>query len=456
MRPCSFQSSAWLVAVCLSAVPTFADSDTAASAGNWPSFRGEAATGISSSGATPTTWNVESGESVRWKTTIPGLGHSCPVIWGDRIFLTTAVGPNPDPELKVGLYGDIAPVQESDPQKFTVVCLNKKSGEVLWQQVAHEGVPKVKRHTKATHANSTPATDGKHVVAFFGSEGLYCYDVDGKLLWSKDFGLLDSGFYMVPQAQWGFGSSPVIFDGRVVVQCDVQSNSFLAAFDVRDGRELWRTERTDVPTWSTPTVHRGANRVQVIVNGYRQIAGYDFETGKELWTLTGGGDIPVPTPVVAHDLAFITNAHGAMAPIYAIRLSATDDITPADEDEPGQHLAWWTPRKGNYMQTPLVVGDYLYGCTDNGILTCLDARTGEQKFRKRLGEGRSGFTASGVSADGKLYFTSEEGDVYVLRAAAEFEELGKNALGEVCMATPAISDGTLYFRTQRRLIAIGQ
>lgn len=422
---------------------------------HWPGFRGPAASGVAEGFATPVAWDVSTGEKVRWKTRIAGLGHSSPVVWADRIYLTTAAGSREDPELKVGLYGDITPLDERDPLRFTVLCLDKRTGEILWERVAHEGVPRIKRHRKSTHANSTPATDGRHVVAFFGSEGLYCYDTDGNLLWRRDFGVLDSGYYLVPQAQWGFGSSPVIFEDRVIVQCDVQSGSFLAALDVSDGRDLWRTPRNDVPTWSTPTVHRGAGRTQVIVNGFREIGGYDLYTGQPLWTLTGGGDIPVPTPVVAHDLAFITSAHGALAPVYAIRITARDDITPLDENTPGEHLAWWSPRRGNYMQTPLVYGNYLYLCMDNGVLTCLDARSGQQRFRRRLGTGRSGFTASGVAADGKLYFTSEDGDVYVLRAGPEFEQLALNELGEVCMATPAISEGVLYFRTQRHLIAIG-
>lgn len=213
---------------------------------------------------------------------------------------------------------------------------------------------------------------------------------------------------MVPAAQWGFASSPVIHEGVVVVQCDVQKGGFLAAFDINDGRELWRSPRSDVPTWSTPTIHRGGGRTQVIVNGYKHIGGYDFRTGKELWRLTGGGDIPVPTPVVAHGLVFITNAHGRMAPIYAVRLGAQGDISLKDTEETNAHVAWSTRRHGGYMQTPIVYGHHLYVCRDNGILSCCEARTGKRLYQERLGTGRTGFTASPVAADGKLYFTSEE------------------------------------------------
>lgn len=423
---------------------------------NWPQFRGEQASGVSEGKPTPVDWSIESGRNVRWKTAIPGLGHSSPVAWGERIYLTTAVrDADAEAPLKVGLYGDIEPVSDEGPHRWQVLCVERGSGAIVWTQTACQGVPKIKRHPKSTHANSTPATDGRHVVAFFGSEGLFCYDADGKLLWKLDLGLLDSGYYVVPGAQWAFGSSPVIFDEMVIVQCDVQGESFLAAYHLRDGRELWRTRRAEVPTWSTPTVHRVGDRTLVLVNGYRHIGGYDARTGAEVWRLTGGGDIPVPTPVVAHDLVFITNAHGPMHPVYAVRLTATGDVTPASEQDPGPAVAWWRRTRGNYMQTPLVYGDLLYCCRDDGILSVFQARSGESIYRKRLGSGGSGFTASPVAADGKVYFTSEEGEVFVVKAGATFELLATNPLGEVCMATPAISDGTLYFRTRGHLIAIG-
>jgi outer membrane protein assembly factor BamB len=268
---------------------------------HWPSFRGRQASGIAEGFKTPENWT-----QFKWKTSIPGMGHSCPVIWGDRIFITTAVSEKGDERLKIGLYGDIKPVEDNTPHSWQLFCLDKKTGRVLWQHTAHEGIPKIKRHPKSSHANSTPATDGKYVLAFFGAEGLFCYDLKGKLRWQKDFGLLDSGFYSAPNAQWGFGSSPVIHRNFVLVQCDVQTNSFIAALDIRNGREAWRTPRNDVPTWSTPTVDARASCEQVILNGYRHSGGYELRTGMELWTLSGGGDIPVPTPIVAHDLIFLT------------------------------------------------------------------------------------------------------------------------------------------------------
>jgi outer membrane protein assembly factor BamB len=423
--------------------------------GNWPSFRGPGAGGVAEGHATPVAWNVERGENLLWKTAIPGLGHGAPVVWGDKVFVATAVGPGRDPQLKVGLYGNIEPVENEGVHRWKLFCLDKTTGKVLWERTAHEGVPAIRRHTKASHANSTPATDGAHVVAFFGSEGLYCYDTNGKLLWKKDLGLLDSGYFKVPEAQWGFGSSPVIHGDRVIVQCDVQTGSFVAALSLRDGKVLWKTARNEVPTWSSPTVVVTEGRSQVVTNGYRHIGGYDLATGKELWKMRGGGDIPVPTPVFAHDLIFITNAHGGEAPVYAIRPDAVGDISLKEGATANEYIAWSAPKWASYMQTPLVYGDHLYVCRDNGVLTVFDAGTGARLGQLRLGGGTTGFTASAVAADGKLYYTSEVGDVLVLAAGAQPKVLAANELGEICMATPAISEGVLFFRTKGHLVAVG-
>jgi outer membrane protein assembly factor BamB len=397
---------------------------------------------------------LERGTNVQWKTAIPGLGHASPIVLGSCVFIVSAESSEKDPQLRVGLYGDIASVPTEDSHNWQLNCLSKDTGRVLWKRGIHTGVPQIKRHTKASHANSTPASDGTHIVVFLGSEGLYCYDRCGNLLWKKDLGVLDSGYYVVPAAQWGFGSSPIIYKNLVIIQCDVQKDSFLAAFDVKSGRELWRTRREDVPTWSTPAIFEENSRTVLVANGYKHAGGYDPWTGKELWKLSGGGDIPVPTPVVAHDLVFLSSAHGQKRPLAAIRAGATGDITPADDAKPGDHIAWYLPRDGIYMQTPIVYGDYLYACRDNGLLTCYEARTGKQIYRERLGKGAIGFTASAVAGDGKLYFTSENGEIYVVKAGPTFELLATNAMNDVCMATPAISDGRLIVRTENHVYCI--
>lgn len=423
---------------------------------NWPSFRGQGARGVAEGFTTPTAWNASTGEGIKWKTRVAGLGHSSPVIWGNRVYVTTAVSGKKDPLLKVGLYGNIQPVEDDTKHAWRLYCLDKNSGSVLFDKLVHEAVPRIKRHAKATHANSTPAVDGKHLVTFLGSEGLFAFDMDGEALWHKDLGPLDAGYYVVPEAQWGFASSPIIYDGKVIVQCDAQKDSFLAAFDVQTGKKLWRTPRDEVPTWSTPTVHVSDDRRQIIVNGYKHIGGYDLDTGKELWKVRGGGDIPVPTPVVAGDLIYISNAHGPKAPIYAIRTAATGDITLPDNKTSNEHIAWSYGRRGTYMQTLLVYDGLLYACRDNGVLTCYDAKNGSIKYKKRLGSGRTGFTASPVAGDGKIYFTSEEGDVYVVKAGPVFGLMATNALNEVAMATPAISQGRLFFHTKGHVICVGE
>lgn len=421
---------------------------------NWPQYRGVQASGVSAV-AGPTSWDLESGENVAWKTPIPGLAHASPILWGDRVLVATAVGAS-EPELRIGVYGDIEPVEEDEEQRWRLLALDKETGDVLWDRLGHVAVPRVKRHTKATHCNSTPATNGEHIVAFFGSEGLFCFDWEGQLIWRKDLGPLDAGFFRVKTAQWGFGSSPALHDGTVVVQCDVQEGSFLAAFRIEDGEELWRTERSDVPTWGTPTIYEGEDRTQVLVNGWHHIGGYDLASGEEVWKLDGGGDIPVPTPIVGDGLVYLTSAHGRTRPMRAIRLTAKGDITPESVEDTNEFIAWVHPKKGSYMKTPVLVGDYVFNSDTVGVARCFDAKTGEVYYEERLERGAGGFTASPVAAGALVYYTSETGRVYILPAGPEFEVLATNELDETCLSTPAVADGVLFFRTRGHLVAIRQ
>lgn len=423
-------------------------------AGNWPSFRGPSASGVAEGPAPPLTWDVPAGRGVKWRVPVPGLSHSSPIIWGTQICVASAISTAGSADLKVGLYGNIQSADDQSPHRWVVLCYDTGSGKLLWERTAHTGVPKVRRHTKSTHASSTLATDGRFIVAFFGSEGLYAYDMRGNLAWQKDFGVLDSGFFMAPEAQWAFASSPVIHGDQVIIQVDVQKDSFIAALDLATGREVWRTPRRDVPTWSTPAVYTGPDGAQIVVNGWKHMGGYDAKTGQEVWRMAGGGDIPVPTPITAHGLIFITNSHGGQSPIYAVKPSARGDITIGGRERSSPHLAWSTDRDGAYMQTPLVYGDLLYVGKDNGVLSVFDARSGTRHYQARLADGRTGFSASPVASNGRIYFTSEEGDVYVIAAGTSFAQLAVNSLGEVAMATPAIADGVLFFRTRGHLVAI--
>jgi outer membrane protein assembly factor BamB len=425
-----------------------------ATAGDWPQFRGPEASGVDRSAPAPISWNIEKGENLRWRTAIPGLAHSSPIIWGNVIYVTTAVGPG-NQDVKVGLYGDIASADDQDSHQWRLLAVEKESGKIVWDMLGYQGIPRGKRHPKSTHCNSTPATDGQRIVAIFGSEGLFCFDRHGKLLWTKDLGPMKSGYYVVPDAEWGFSSSPVIHDGKVVVLCDVLGDSFIAEFDLADGHELWRTARQDVPTWGTPAVAKAGDRTEILVNGWHQTGAYDFADGKEIWKLDGGGDIPVPTPIVADGLAYFTSAHGAQRPMRAIRLEAHGDLTAKGAGATNAGVAWQQERKGNYMQTPIVVGDFLYGCVDNGIVTSFDAKAGAVRYSERLGNGSEGFTASPVSDGRNLYFTSEVGHVYVIPANGRFSVAATNSLTETCLSTAAVSDGTLFYRTRHELLALG-
>jgi outer membrane protein assembly factor BamB len=435
--------------------PACALANDCATTSDWPQFRGHRASGVADGHRLPVEWDVESGTNIRWQTEIPGMGHASPIVCQRRVYIVSASGGASEDSLRVGLYGDIDSVQDDSSYAWTLYCLSASSGRICWKRTICEGRPQIKRHTKATHANSTPATDGRHLFVQLGSEGLYCYDLCGRLLWKKNPGKLDSGYYKVPAAQWGFGSSPITFRNLVIVQCDVQKNSFLAAYNVDSGREVWRVSRDEVPTWSTPTIHDNGTQAVLIANGYRHAGGYDPMTGQELWRLTGGGDIPVPTPIVAHGLIFLSSAHGAKKRLGAIRTSARGELEPdSSKDTEDNRIAWYEPRDATYMQTPIVYGDYLYACRDNGVLSCYNARTGERLYRQRLGNGGTGFTASPIAGDGKLYFTSETGDVFVVQSGPEFKLLSQNSMGEVCMATPAISNGMLVVRGKNRVFGI--
>jgi outer membrane protein assembly factor BamB len=415
---------------------------------DWPSFRGIDASGVSEGRETPTTFTPQ---TAAWTTPLAGLGLSSPIVWGDLLCLSAAAGGQKDASLKVGLYGNIEPVADDTPHEWKVSCFNKRDGTVAWERTAYKGVPKVKRHPKSTHANSTLATDGTHLAAMFGSEGLYVYDLKGKLLWQKDLGVLDSAFFMVPGAQWEYGSSPIIHDGILIVLADVLKDSFLAAFDVRSGKEHWRAPRADVPTWGSPAVVTAGPRTQVVVNGWRHVGGYDLKTGKEIWKLRATGDIPVPTPIFGHGFIFLTSAHGPGSPVYAIKPTATGDISLEGDATSNAHIAWSVPRDGAYLSTPLLYGDYLYVVRHQGVLNVFNAKTGERAYQQRLAPGA--YTASPVANNGRVYIPSEDGDIYVVKAGPAYELLATNRMEAPVLATPAISDGRLYVRTAGHIMA---
>ena len=423
---------------------------------NWPQFRGPGATGVAEGSPQPVKWDASTQQNVRWKTAIPGLSHSSPVVWGNKVFVMTAVSSGTD-EKRYGLYGDTAPVKVDPKHTYKVYALDKQKGTILWERVAWEGVPKIKRHPKSTHAASTPVTDGKYLIALFGSEGLYAYDLNGKLLWKQDIGVLDAGWFYDVDYQWEYGSSPIIYKNMVIVQADIQKDSFIAAYDIKNGKLIWKTPRTgELPGWGSPTVYEGKTRAELVTAGAKAVRGYDPMTGKELWTLGPMAEIATPTPFAALDLIFVTSGYRPIQPIYAIKPGANGDLTLKDKQTSNEFIAWSKDRGGPYMPTPIVYGDLLYTCSNNGVLTAYNAKTGERVYQERVGGTGGAFTSSPVASDGKIYLSSEDGDVFVVKAGPKYEFLAKNPVGETIMATPAITDGLLIVRTVSHLYAFGE
>jgi outer membrane protein assembly factor BamB len=422
---------------------------------HWPSFRGAQASGVADGAATPVTWNATTGQNVLWKMPIDGIAVSSPIVWGDKVFVSTAVSSDPKASFRHGLYGDVEPSNDVTKHVWRLIALDKRTGKVLWDRVAHEGIPKTKRHPKSSQASATPVTDGRHVVVSFGSEGLYAYDVNGKLLWKQDLGVLNAGWFYDPDYEWGIGSSPIIWNDFVIVQCDIQKQSFLAAFNVKTGKLAWRTTRDEIPSWATPTVYQDATHAELVTQGTNFIRGYDPKTGTELWRLSGNSEVTVPTPIVAKDLIVVTNGYRGVQPIFAIKPGAKGDITLAGEQTKSDAIAWSTKRGGPYIPTPVIYGDRLYVCLNNGVLAAYDLKTGERAWQERIGGKGGAFSASPVAADGKIYLASEDGDVFVVKAGPAYELLATNPMGEVLMATPAISDGVIIVRGLKHLYAIG-
>lgn len=432
------------VAAMLAAAPALAQ--------NWPAFRGPDGGGVgSSSAAPPVSWNVTTPTNVAWKTSIPGMGHSSPIVWGNRVYLTTAVPASGTPTVVTGAVekSGIASATDIGPHSWRLLAIDKDSGKVLWDREAHKGVPRIKRHVKASHASATPATDGRYIVALLGSEGLFCFDMNGTLKWRQDLGVMDVGLVDDPSMQWGPASSPVIHQNLVIVQNDRYKESFLAAYDIATGKEAWRTTHDEYPSWATPAVVKTATRTEIVTNAGKHIRGFDAKTGQELWRLSDNNtQVKVPTPVVAADLVIVTGGYPPGGrPIYAIRPGGSGDLVAAG-------IAWKTDRGAPYTGTPLLYRGILYVCTDNGVLSAYEPKTGERIYQQRVSPAAGGFSASPVAAGGNVYLTSEDGDIFVVKAGRVFEWIGTNRMGEILMATPALSGNMIIVRTQTQVIGI--
>jgi outer membrane protein assembly factor BamB len=433
------------LAACLALLALFITSVVAAP--QWPSFRGPRSSGVAAEAQPPQQWNVASRTNVRWQTPIPGLGHSSPVVSGNRVFLTTAVSSSAAAQaLKLG-DSDAAGIDPADdlvPHAWQVLAIDRTTGKAAWTRTVHQGVPRVKRHVKSSHASATPATDGRVLVALLGSEGLFAFDLDGQPLWRRDLGVLAVGLADEPEYEWGPASSPVIHGDVVVVQNDRYKDSHLIAFDLHTGKELWRSNREELPAWSTPLIHDTPQGPMVIVNSPRFFRAHDLRTGRERWRVADPeGQVKVSSPVAAGDLAILTGGWPSAArPIQAVRISDGG-------------IVWRHDRGSPYTTTPLVYDGLVYIVTDNGILSAYRAADGSRVYQQRVAVDAGGFSASPVAAAGRIYLTSEDGKIYVVRAGPSYELLAANDMGEVCMATPAPVEDVLLVRTRTRLYALG-
>ena len=423
--------------------------------GSWPSFRGQQASGVAERLNLRDRWDGKTGQNILWRTPIPGLAHSSPVVWGQRIFVTSASSSDPKAIFRPGLYGDGDASKDRSQHRWMLYALDKRTGKILWERVAHQGVPVDKRHIKSTYANSTPATDGRIVVAWFGSQGVYAYDLNGRFLWKVDLGRLDLGAYDIPTYEWGPASSPIIWNNLVILQCDTQNDSFLLALAADTGKTVWKTEREELPSWGTPTVALTSVGPVLVANASNYIRGYDPLTGKELWRLGGSSKITAPTPVFSDDMFVVVSGRAPERPIFAVKAGARGDLTLPEGKSNSEAIAWSRTGRGSYMPTPLIYNGILYVLANNGLLDAYNLRTGEEIYRQRLPLVGSGFSASPVASDGKLYLSNEDGEMLVIAAGQKFNHIATNSMGEMLMATPALSDGVMYVRSSASLFAIG-
>jgi outer membrane protein assembly factor BamB len=422
-----------------------------APAQQWATFRGPSAGGVADGQRLPTRWDAKAGTNVRWKTPIPGMGHSSPIVWGDRIFLTSAVSPGA-PKVVLGDEGGIDLANEREAHSWRLFCVSAGDGKILWQTEAFTGAPKASRHVKSSQANATPATDGKTVVAIFGSEGLAAFDYEGRLKWKADLGRLNPGLLGDASSEWGHGSSPIIFEDLAIVQVDRHRDSFLAAYDLATGKRVWSVARDERPVWATPTLIQAGGHPELVVVGGLYTRGYDPRRGVELWRFKDEAEVKTPTPFVSDGVIVLAGGYRGR-PILALKPGGKGDLSVAADAAKGPFRAWRTEAGGPYTSTPVAYHGLLFGARDEGILFAYDMATGERVWRERSNATHS---ASLVASDGKVFVPTEGGEVLVLEAGRTHRVLARNDMGETLMATPAIAGGTLYLRTRGHLYAIAE
>jgi len=417
---------------------------------NWPGWRGPGGLGISEEAGVPVTWDMS--RNVKWKVPVPGLGHSSPIVWGDKIFVTTAVSADPKEEYWEKGFPRIERKPDAAELSWKVLCFDRESGKLLWEQTAVQKKPLHARHTKNSYASQTPVTDGSFIYAFFGDQGLFCYDFQGKLIWSRDLGT----FTM--RNGWGLGSSPVLYKNLVIQTCDQETGeSFLVAMDKTTGTTVWKTDRDEASSWSTPYLYTQGKRPELVVNATRAVRSYDPETGKLLWECRGPAtSITTPTPTFSNGLIIVSSGFivEPVRPVTAFRPGASGDITLKEGESASKYIAWRQSTAAPYIPSPIAYRDYFFVLFDQGFISCYDAKTGKEIYGKQRIDVGASFSASPVAVDGKLYLMSEDGDVYVINAGPAYQLLAKNSIGEAVMASPAISGGKMYVRALKHLYCI--
>lgn len=381
----------------------------------WARWRGPSGQGVATGTGYPDRWSAS--ENIRWRVEVPGTGNSSPIVWRDRVYLTTA---------------------RDSGRRLSLLAFNRTDGSLAWETAAPSGAAD-RAHGKNGFASATPATDGDRIYASFGSRGVVAFDMNGRVAWHRPLGEIDN--------YHGPAGSVLLYRDRVILYQDQGTGGFIAALDKKSGAPLWRTAREQSVGWGTPIAVRVAGRDEIIVNGQSYVVAYHPDTGAELWRCGGMSYEVIPTPVVGYGLVFCSS--GRAGPTLAIRPGGRGDVTRS-------HLAWSTPRGSPFVPSPLLYGEQLYTVNDmQSILTTFEARTGQVLWQGRLGTAqREGFSASPVAVDGKLFFTNDEGDTFVLKAGPTFNLLHVNAIGERTLASPALVDGTWYVRTDRHLVAI--
>lgn len=419
----------WLCA-CL-AVPALLALD------RWPQFRGPGAMGAAADDPRlPVKWSAT--ENVAWKTPIPGRGWSSPVIWGDRVFLTSVIAGEREEEIKKGLYFGGERKPPTDTHRWVVYCLDARTGKMLWEKQVHQGVPPSSRHLKNSYAAETPVTDGERLYAYFGNVGVFALDFRGRIVWEKRFPPVRTRY------GWGTAASPALHGSRLFIVNDNDDASWLAALDGKTGREIWRRERAaEKSNWSTPFVWEHDGKVEIVTTGTVKNRSYDLD-GKLLWEFGGMSSIVIPTPFAHGGLLYLASGYvgDQNRPVFAVR--------------PGGEIAWSLPQAAPYNPTPMIYGGIYYTLLDRGFLTAHDPATGREIYGKqRMDPAAGAFTASPWAYNGKVFLLSEDGDTFVVAAGAEYKLLGKNSLEELCMATPAIAHGSIFIRTLTQLYRIG-